>query len=253
MKMAAIGLLWFPLAAGQNTTGPNSPSSPPLPSVAKVLEMSRTALAAAGILEQDLDSEILYRLGPTISYAPIRSTLKVAVSGTGKLRIEMGPLLLISDGSAMWTYRADKGEYAREPANPFEIENYRNRIPIEDAFQPASVIRSEPVVVEGKPYDCWLIEAPIISPLSMPESRVRFWMSKENGLLLQFDALTRADAYGLRLPEGMEKPKYFDIQVRQVTRRLKGAKNPALFQFTPPDTAKRVPNIQVPRPWERVM
>ena len=250
MKLAAIGLLCIPGMPGQ---GAPAPPPTPAPTVAKVLEQSRAALAKAGVLEQDVDSEILYRLGPTISYAPIRSTLKVAVSGNDKLRIEMGPLLLVSDGRAMWTFRADKNEFAKEPANPFEIENYRNRVPIEDTMQPAVVIGSDPVLIEGRAYDCWLIEAPVISPLSMPESRIQFWISKENGLLLKFDALTRADAYGLRLPEGMEKPKYFDIQVRQVTRRLKASRNDALFQFTPPAAAKQVPNIQVPRPWERVM
>jgi len=197
--------------------------------------------------------------GPAPSHLQMAS--KMSASAPGKMRTEtsgqFGGALIVSDGENTWFYIATTMQYMKTPAATGPEALVKSLVPgmgdvfdqlrEKDPYLTAKVVGEEPVEVDGKNIDCYIVEATmeklaITAGMNMSQGVTKVWIDKETKITLK-TTLT-AILQGGPFP----KPLEMNMSMTVFSRKLDEPLPDSLFAFTPPEGAKEVHDFSMPVP-----
>lgn len=242
MRCAAAGLI-FSLAL----------SAQQLPDAKSILNNSSGAFKNYRTYQYDADMTIEITTGGNPMKMNFSSSL-VAVNPDRK-RMEskstMGGMTIVSDGQYTWIYIPALKQYSKKaairgPEALLESLGIGNSPDMSKAMNTAKTVREEPVEVDGKKRDCWVVEVKVdILDLPAPpgakltDGVVMFWFDKTRNVMLQMTMSGKM--------QGGPMPKPVEMSQKLVMRSMKFDEPLAdsLFAFTPPADAKEVAEIRL--------
>lgn len=191
----------------------------------------------------------------TMAENPLKMTMtnSIAAVNPDRKRVEsksqMGGLTLISDGEYTWIYVPMLNQYTKKAALQ-RPEDMLASLGITDPMQlykEAKIAGEEALEVEGKKYDCWVIEMridkfpmPQMQGMSLTDSLVRLWIAKD--LKVNLQANMSAKMQGGPMPKPME----MRMKMTMLSLKLDPDLPDSLFHFTPPEGAKEVADFAMP-------
>ena len=226
------------------------------PDARELLQESRNALRAfqSYIVHQQVVVETKNRL-----QGRLEMPVKLAVSNPGKVRIEasgqLGSTLMVSNGRNTWMYLGRLNQYTKTAAasSPDALLESLNtgigqRLELpenKDPYVSAKISGEEAVAVEGKPIDCYVVEA-VLNKVTVPggmtlsDGQQKVWIDKKTKLALKMT--TDSVMSGGPLAAPIETSQRVEITSFQVNQPVPDA----LFVFTPPAGAKQVDEFAGP-------
>jgi len=191
----------------------------------------------------------------------LEMTSKMSASAPGKMRTEtsgqMGGALIVSDGENTWFYISTTKQYMKTPAATGPEALVKSLVPGmgdvfdqlrgKDPYLSAKVIAEEPLDIDGKSVDCWIVEATMekltmTAGMTMSEGITKLWIDKDTKMTSK-TTLT-ATLEGGPFP----KPLQMSMSMTVFSRKLDEPLPDSLFAFTPPEGAKEVKDFSMPVP-----
>ena len=188
--------------------------------------------------------------------ARVEMVVKIAASHPGRLRIEssgkMGDSLIVSNGEATWMYIGALKQYTKTAAAATPESLVRSLVPgmagvmdqlkAKDPYVSAKITGEEQVEVDGQKYDCYVVEArldTITLPVSieMANGIQKLWVDKVSKLTLKQTMTATMQGGSLTAPAQMNEA------TTVISQKLDAPMTDAMFNFTPPEGAKLVPEF----------
>jgi len=183
----------------------------------------------------------------------LEMTVKITVSNPGKLRIEssgkMGDSVIVSDGENTWMYVGILKQYTKTPAASTPESLVKSLVPgmssvldqlkAKDPYLSAKIVGEEPVEVDGKKIDCYVVEARL-DKISLPGSIEmsngvqKAWIDKVTKLSLKQTMTATVQGGPLTEPAQMNQASTV------ISQKLDENVPDSSFTFTPPEGAKQV-------------
>src|SRR5260370_3944384 len=184
--------------------------------------------------------------GPTTAIMEMSS--KMAASAPGRMRIEttgqIGGALIVSDGENTWVYLAPLKQYMKTAAATGPEALVKSLVPgmgavfdqlkTKDPYLSAKIAGEEPVEVDGKKIECYVVEA-TVDKLSMPGSItmtnavMKVWIDKISKFTLK--TTMTATIQGTAMPA----PTQMNMAITVTSRKLDEPLPDSLLRFTPPE------------------
>ncbi len=247
MRLASIALLLIL---------PGTVPADTLPDGKALLQESGDALHSARsyVLEQAVVVEISGGLR-----SRLEMPVKLAASNPDKLRIEsngpVGNTLIVSDGENTWMYLGPLKQYTRTAAasspdalmksiNP-GISEMLAQNKSKDPYLSVKVTGEEALEMDGRHYDCFVVEATLDridmpGEMSLTDGVMKMWIEKKTKLTLRQTASATMQGGALRAPAVMNQT------VNMLSMKLNEPVPDSMFQFTPPQGAREVKEFQGP-------
>ena len=215
----------------------------------------RAQAAAKNFHSLQYTAEMTMEMG--VPAGPMTTTIEVAYLNPGKTRMEIKAgsisMLDVSDGETTWVYNSMAKQYAKIPAAQGRAAimavmglKLPDISPIHFSYKTTG---EETVEIDGKKYECWLVEMQISEfsfasgpnekapPPKVTGEAMTSWIDKKLGITIQF-------IFTMKMRIGGK-----DVEMHQkvVNRNLKIDQplDPALFTFTPPPDAKEVKELNL--------
>jgi thiol-disulfide isomerase/thioredoxin len=189
----------------------------------------------------------------------IEMFVKMAVSSPGKLRIEsssqIGNSLIVSDGEYTWMYLGVLKQYTKTAAASTPENLVRSLVPgmssvmdqlkAKDPYLSVKIISEEPVEVDGRKFECYVVEARL-DKISLPGSIdmtggvQKVWIDKISKLSLKQTLTATMQGAAVSAPMQMNQA------VTVLSQKLDAPVPDSLFTFTPPEGAKEVAEFKGP-------
>jgi thiol-disulfide isomerase/thioredoxin len=185
--------------------------------------------------------------------------VKIAASNPGKLRIEssgkVGESLIVSDGENTWMYIGALKEYTKTGAAATPESLVKSLVPgmsdvmdqlkNKDPYLSAKISTEETLEVEGKKYDCYVLEArldkvSLPGSIEMAEGVQKLWIDKVSKLTLRQTMTATMQGGPLTAPAQMNQA------VTVTSAKLDWPVPDGTFTFTPPEGAKLVAEFKGP-------
>jgi len=244
-RLGAVVLIFSPFVCAQSP-----------PDALELLNESRNALRAfqSYIVNQQVVVETKNRL-----QGRLEMPVKLAASNPGKVRIEssgqLGSTLMVSDGRNTWVYLGRVNQYTKTAAasSPDALLASLNtgigqRLELaenKDPYASAKISGEEAVQVEGKPVDCYVVEAAlnkitIPGGMTLTDGQQKVWIDKKTKLAVKM--ATDSVMSGGPLAAPIETSQRVEITSFQVNQPVPDS----LFVFTPPAGAREVAEFAGP-------
>lgn len=225
------------------------------PDAKTLLTQSRDALHAfqSYMIEQQVVVEM-----KSAASTRVEMPVKLAVSNPGKVRIEssgqLGDMLIVSDGRNTWTYAGPLKQYTKTAAASSPDALMRSLgggmgqtigSAAKDPYLTAKVTGEEPVEIEGKPIDCYVVEA-MLDTIEMParlvlsEGTQKLWIDKKSKVAVKLTTTARMS--GGPLPGFVEMNQRVTVASLKVNEPVPDS----VFVFTPPAGAREVAEFSGP-------
>lgn len=174
----------------------------------------------------------------------------VALVNPGKLRVELelgAGNLMVSDGESTWTYRPSTKVYTKLAAaqGPDGVAANLAVLDVLGFFEDPKSARTtgqETLVIDGAPYDCWVISSSVKIPAQaamggeISGGTMTSWIDKKTMIAIQ-----EVISYAYKVaPAAGAAPVEYQARLKQLTRSLKVDQpvSPQLFAFVPPADAR---------------
>jgi len=188
--------------------------------------------------------------------ARVEMVVKIAASHPGRLRIEssgkMGDSLIVSNGEATWMYIGALKQYTKTAAAATPESLVRSLVPgmagvmdqlkAKDPYVSAKITGEEQVEVDGQKYDCYVVEARLDTitlpgSIEMANGIQKLWVDKVSKLTLKQTMTATMQGGSLTAPAQMNEA------TTVISQKLDAPMTDAMFNFTPPEGAKLVPEF----------
>jgi thiol-disulfide isomerase/thioredoxin len=180
---------------------------------------------------------------------PDRRRVENKASGIG---FEM---LTVADGEYTWTYLPMFSQYTKKAAlqDPQSTPSSLGMLGLQDFFIPAKTTGEEAVEINGKKFDCWLVESKV-DKLSMPQllgmevrdAVARFWIAKDLRISLQVTMSGKVSIKGMPVPMETPAPMEMQEKMTMLSLRIDPDLPDSLFRFTPPEGSREVAEFPAP-------
>jgi outer membrane lipoprotein-sorting protein len=207
---------------------------------------------AAGLLKQRssaLKNYYSYQYTEDMSSAPMSMTTTIQAINSDRYRMVakaagMDAMTIVSDGHWVWIYMPMFKKYSKMPASADLVHTISSEfgagVMQEDPelLANAKVVRSEVVMIEGQPHDCWVVETHA-AKLTLPSGVVAtmediartYWIDKTLGLDVQ--SVNSGKVNGT------------EVRTKMIKTSLKFNErySDGVFVFTPPADAVEVDEV----------
>jgi thiol-disulfide isomerase/thioredoxin len=134
--------------------------------------------------------------GKSIPPPGIVPAVAISVANPGKLRLEYGNRLQVTDGNVTWIYDSSTKQYSKAAAatrlNQLGLPPLRSLLPgmpLTDLLESPGVLREEVLDTDGGRRDCWVVQHTIRIPDDLPPPAVKAtissWIDKDRSIALK--------------------------------------------------------------------